>query len=87
MYLKGIVDCDVCMVVEVDKDKLIESKGKYYDHVNGCPMLKTEYCMTMYSKEDFELVKTVPMSTFESDETLKMIRLFRANRKIKTLQV
>lgn len=64
-YLKGIVDCEVCMVLDVDISILGESRGKYVDHsasgnYDFIPTaFKKEYCTTRYSNRRAKLVTAI----------------------------
>ena len=72
-FLSGIVNPEICVVFEVDEDKLDKSWGKYAKPIketgNGLQdlinlfenwdvsFIANEYCTQIYSKKDFKLVR------------------------------
>lgn len=79
-YLKGIVYPEICMILDIDRSLLRESRGKYADYSNGQDgshaCLKREYCLTQYSCKTATLVKTLTPEQFTtSPEELLAVRL------------
>lgn len=84
-YLKGIVSYDVCMVLEIDKDFLQETSGRYADFSDGkdgsTACIKKEYCTCEYSNKTAKLVKTLSPEEFASFSDLIALSIFSASRR------
>lgn len=79
-YLKGIVDCDICMVLDIDRKSLIKASGKYAKQKDGnfiCAVLKEEYCCIQYSKKTAKLVRTLKPIEFASWQELEALKWFK----------
>ncbi len=62
-YLRGIVDLDVCMVLDIDERHLTESVGAYRKHGNPGNtqmMLKKEWCTTWYNSRIAKVISADP---------------------------
>lgn len=82
-YLKGIVDYQICMVLEIDRACLTKSSGKYVDYsasssastIPTC--IKTEYCTTEYSDRVAKLVEVYdPLEFCSGMPEYEIIALF-----------
>lgn len=84
-YLKGLVSPDVCMVLDIDKDLLTKSSGKYGDYSDGkdgtTPCLKTEYCTCEYSNKTARLIKALSPYEFSTPAELMALQIFMASRQ------
>lgn len=83
-YLKGCVDFDVCVVLEIDDALLTRSTGKYADYstddgIGTC--LKHEYCLTSYSNKNAKLLKILKPEDFATKEEIEVTRWFMTQRK------
>ena len=79
-YLKGCVDFDVCVVLEIDDALLTRSTGKYADYstddvIGTC--LKHEYCLTSYSNKNAKLLKSLKPEDFAIQAEIEASRFFR----------
>lgn len=89
-YLKGIVQADVCIVLDIDKNRLRKSSGKYADYSDGIGFkscLKTEYCTREYSQRNARLLKVYQLTDFatpEEIEAMKYIAALKHHKVIKT---
>ena len=84
-YLKGLVSMDICMVLDIDRNILTKSIGKYVDYDNSTDTvikscLKPEYCTCSYSTLQAKLIEVVNPATFCTPEELHALRLFMRNR-------
>lgn len=84
-YLKGIVNHEVCMVLEIDKNLLNESMGRYADFSDGkdgsTACFKKEYCTCEYSNKTAKLIKSLSPEEFASCSDLISLMIFNASRK------
>lgn len=57
-YLKGIVDLDVCMVLDIEDKHLTESVGIYHKpgFSGNAMMVKREWCATWYNNRIAKLI-------------------------------
>lgn len=81
-YLKGIVDCDICMVLDIDERLFTKSSGKYADYSKPWTIapqscLKREYCLKEYSLSTATLVKTLQPTDFATEAELEAMRAVR----------
>ena len=79
-YLKGCVDFDVCVVLEIDDALLTHSTGKYADYYNSDGIgscLKHEYCLTTYSNKTAKLLKVLKPEDFATQEEMEASRFIR----------
>lgn len=79
-YLKGIVDCDICMVLDIDRKSLIKASGKYAKQKDGkfiCAVLKEEYCCTQYSNKTVRLIRTMKPTEFATWQELEALKWFK----------
>lgn len=79
-YLKGCVDFDVCVVLEIADALLTHSVGKYADYskddgIGSC--LKQEYCLTTYSNKTAKLLKVVKLQEIATEAEIMASRFFR----------
>lgn len=79
-YLKGIVDEDVCLVLDMDKALLQQSVGMYADfstegRIGRC--LKKEYCTTAYSSKTAKLLKVLKPDEFATKDEIMAIQMLR----------
>lgn len=69
-YLKGIVNPEACMLLEISEELLTPSFGKYADYSKGhsgeISCIKTEYCLTEYSQKTARLIKFLTPEEFAS---------------------
>ena len=87
-YLKGCVDFDVCLVLDIDDALLAHSHGKYSDYsrsegIGIC--IKGEYCITAYSKKTAKLLQVLKPEEFATKyeiEAIKWFMSFKGKRKI-----
>ena len=78
-YLKGCIDFDVCLVLDIDEALLTHSFGKYSDYsrsegIGIC--IKDEYCITAYSKETAKLLQVLKPEEFATKAELEAIKWF-----------
>lgn len=82
-YLKGIVYCDICMILDIDIKRLVKTSGKYAKQKDGkfiCSVLKEEYCCTQYSNKTAKLVRTlkpIEFATWQDILCLKLMGLLK----------
>lgn len=86
-YLKGVVNPEACMLLEISEELLTPSFGKYADYSKGhsgeISCIKTEYCLTEYSQKTARLIKFLTPEEFASSpEEVAAVKLFYT---IKTL--
>lgn len=79
-YLKGCVDFDVCVVLEIADALLTHSVGKYADYskddgIGSC--LNQEYCLTTYSNKTAKLLKVVKLQEIATEAEIMASRFFR----------
>lgn len=81
-YLKGIVNYNICMVVDIQESLLTKTYGRYPDYSNGqlgeALCLKPEYCLTSYSSKNATLIKVLRTSDFASHDEIYALGLMTA---------
>lgn len=83
-YLKGCVDFDVCLVLDIDEALLAHSFGKYSDYsrsegIGIC--IKDEYCITSYSNNTAKLLKVLKPEEFATKAEIEAIKWFMTQIK------
>ena len=81
-YLKGIVDFDVCLVLDFKDNVLIKSNGIYYDASAGnCRSLRPEYCAISYSLDVCHVLKVLKPAEFASPDEIEACKLVKRLRE------
>lgn len=87
-YLKGIVCPEVCMVLDVDRESVSESSGKYVDYEKSIgsviiPTYKQEFCTCEYSKRTAKLVRVVDIGELcPPEEHLAALNYWKQKTKL-----
>lgn len=80
-YLKGTVSSEVCMMMDIPKEMLKISTGKYANYSNGqlgtLSCLKREFCLTTYSNKTVKLVKVLHPEEFATEAELESIKMLK----------
>lgn len=79
-YLKGCVDFEVCVVLDIDKALLKRTTGKYVDYSVGDSIgtcMKHEYCLTSYSNRTAKLLKVLKPEEFATPAEIEASRFVR----------
>ena len=80
-YLKGTVSSEVCMVMDIPKESLSISTGKYADYSKGelgaYSCLKKEFCLRTYSNKTVKLVKVLHPEEFATEAELEAIKMLK----------
>ena len=83
-YLKGCVDFDVCLVIDIDEELLIHSLGKYSDYSKSDSIgicIKDEYCITSYSNKIAKLLKVLKSEEFATQAEIEATKWIMTQRK------